>query len=87
MASNRLTKRPNGRETALFYEEFEDVCALANNCKGMSYREQLLALRARCRGMVFKISLDRLGNQAKILKILSQCIQHEEQTFGLCGEP
>ena len=23
----------------VFYEEFEDVCALANNCKGMSARE------------------------------------------------
>ncbi|CAE7297016.1 pol, partial [Symbiodinium sp. CCMP2456] len=31
-------------------EEFEDVCALANNCRGMSAREKLLALRARCKG-------------------------------------
>ena len=31
-------------------EEFEDVCALANNCRGMSARGKLLALRARCKG-------------------------------------
>ena len=37
-----------------FYEEFEDVCALANNCKGMSFREQLLAPRGRCRGSRLK---------------------------------
>ena len=37
-----------------FYEEFEDVCALANNCKGMSFREQLLALCGRCRGSRLK---------------------------------
>ena len=42
-------ERSEARDVALFCEEFEDVCALANNCKGMSYREQLLALRARCR--------------------------------------
>lgn len=34
----------------MFYEEFEDVCALANSCKGLSYREMLVALRGRCRG-------------------------------------
>ena len=38
------------KDVVLFYEEFEDVCALANNCKGMSAREKLLALRARCKG-------------------------------------
>ena len=38
----------------MFYEEFEDVCALANNCKGMSARERLLALRGRCRGSRLK---------------------------------
>ena len=32
------------------FEEFEGVCALANNCRGMSAREKLLALRGRCRG-------------------------------------
>ena len=36
-----------------FYEELEDVCGFANNCKGMNYRE-LLALRARCRGSRLK---------------------------------
>ena len=45
-------ERSEARDGALFYEEFEDVCALANNCKGMSYHEQLLALRARCRGRI-----------------------------------
>ena len=38
----------------MFYEEFEDVCARANNCKGMSARERLLALRGRCRGSRLK---------------------------------
>ena len=47
-------ERSEARDVALFYEEFEDVCALANNCKGMSFREQLLALRARCRGSRLK---------------------------------
>ena len=42
--------RSDTRDMSQFYEEFEDVCALANNCKGMSFREQLLALRGRCRG-------------------------------------
>ena len=37
------------KHVVLFYEEFEDVCALANNCRGMSAREKLLALRARCK--------------------------------------
>ena len=30
------------KDVVLFYEEFEDVCALANNCRGMSAREKLL---------------------------------------------
>ena len=38
------------KDVVLFYEEFEDVCALVNNCRGMSAREKLLALRARCKG-------------------------------------
>ena len=41
--------RSDTRDVSQFYEEFEDVCALANNCKGMSFREQLLALRRCCR--------------------------------------
>ena len=28
------------KDVVLFYEEFEDVCALANNCRGMSAREK-----------------------------------------------
>ena len=42
--------RSRTRDVSQFYEEFEDVCAVANNCKGMSFREQLLALRGRCCG-------------------------------------
>ena len=42
--------RSDVRDVTQFYEEFEDVCALANSCKGMSYREMLVALRGRCRG-------------------------------------
>ena len=46
--------RSEARDVAQFYEEFEDCCSLANNCKGMSFREQLIALRARCRGSRLK---------------------------------
>ena len=46
--------RSDARDVSQVYEEFEDVCALANNCKGMSFREQLLALRGRCRGSRLK---------------------------------
>ena len=46
--------RADSRDVSQFYEEFEDVCALANSCKGMSHREMLLALRARCRGSRLK---------------------------------
>ena len=46
--------RADSRDVTQFYEEFEDVCALANSCKGMSHREMLLALRARCRGSRLK---------------------------------
>eukprot|EP00439_Symbiodinium_sp_Y106_P001784 s1132_g1.t1 len=42
--------KSDAKDVVLFYEEFEDVCALANNCRGMSARERLLALRARCKG-------------------------------------
>ncbi|CAE7521007.1 unnamed protein product [Symbiodinium microadriaticum] len=46
-----LTDDKSGtKDVVLFYEEFEDVCALANNCSDMSARERLLALRARCKG-------------------------------------
>ena len=38
------------KDVVLFYEEFEDVCVLANNCRGMSGCEKLLAVRARCKG-------------------------------------
>ena len=46
--------RSDTRDVSQFYEEFEDVCALANNCKGMSFREQLLAFRRRYRGSRLK---------------------------------
>ena len=46
--------KSDARDVVMFYEEFEDVCALANNCKGMSARERLLALRGRCRGSRLK---------------------------------
>ena len=38
------------RDVTEFYESFEDNCGLANNCRGMSKREMLVALRSRCRG-------------------------------------
>ncbi|CAK9002134.1 Retrovirus-related Pol polyprotein from transposon 412 [Includes: Protease [Durusdinium trenchii] len=46
--------RSEARDVVQFYEEFEDCCSLANNCKGMSYREQLIALRGRCKGSRLK---------------------------------
>ena len=46
--------RSDFRDVSLFYEEFEDICALANSCRGMNERERLLALRARCRGSRLK---------------------------------
>ena len=46
--------RSDTRDVSQFYEEFEDACALASNCKGMSFREQLLALHGRCRGSRLK---------------------------------
>ena len=46
--------RSDARDVSQFYEEFEDVCTLANNCKGMSFREQVLALRGRCRSSRLK---------------------------------
>ena len=46
--------RSEARDVSQFYDEFEDCCALANSCRGMSYREQLIALRARCRGSRLK---------------------------------
>ena len=48
------------KDVVLFYEEFEDVCALANNCRGMSAREKLLALRARCKRVVGQDLHERL---------------------------
>ena len=47
-------ERSDFKDVTLFYEEFEDVCALANSCRGMNAREKLLALRARCRGSRLK---------------------------------
>ena len=49
-----MDDRSDTRDVSQFYEEFEDVCALANNCQGMSFREQLLALRGRCCGSRLK---------------------------------
>ena len=46
--------RSDFRDVSHFYEEFEDVCGLANSCRGMGHREMLLALRARCRGSRLK---------------------------------
>ena len=46
--------RADSRDVSQFYEEFEDVCGLANSCRGMGHREMLLALRARCRGSRLK---------------------------------
>ena len=42
------------KDVADFYENFEDNCAMANDCRGMSHREMLIALKARCRGSRLK---------------------------------
>ena len=52
--------RSDVRDVVQFYEEFEDVCGLANNCNGMNFREKLLALRARCRGSRLKTISERV---------------------------
>ena len=46
--------RSDFKDVNAFYEEFEDICALANACKGMNHREMLIALRSRCRGSRLK---------------------------------
>ena len=63
--------RADSRDVSQFYEEFEDVCALANSCKGMSHREMLLALRARCRGSRLKTYLNMYRAAWKAGEILS----------------
>ena len=52
--------RSDTRDVSQFYEEFENACALANNCKGMSFREQLLARRGLGSRLTL-ISTERLG--------------------------
>ena len=42
------------KDVADFYENFEDNCAMANDCRGMTHREMLIALKARCRGSRLK---------------------------------
>jgi len=44
----------DSKDVAEFYDNFEDNCSVANNCKGMSYREKLIALKAKCRGSRLK---------------------------------
>ena len=46
--------RSDVKDVTNFYEEFEDICALADNCRGLGPHERLLALRARCRGSRLK---------------------------------
>ncbi|CAJ1448521.1 unnamed protein product [Effrenium voratum] len=40
-------ERSDSKDVSEFYDHFEDNCGLANSCKGMNYREMLLALRSR----------------------------------------
>ncbi|CAJ1448996.1 unnamed protein product, partial [Effrenium voratum] len=47
-------ERSDSKDVSEFYDHFEDNCGLANSCKGMNYREMLLALRSRCRGSRLK---------------------------------
>ena len=62
--------RSEARDVAQFYEEFEDCCSLANNCKGMSFREQLIALRSRCRGSRLKTYVNIYRNAWKSGEVL-----------------
>ena len=63
--------KSDARDVVMFYEEFEDVCALANNCKGMSARERLLALRGRCRGSRLKTYTNAYGAAWKSGEVLT----------------
>ena len=69
--------RSDVRDVTQFYEEFEDVCALANSCKGMSYREMLVALRAAVGVAVCKrtgMCTRRPGKPVKFSTTLSRCM-------------
>ena len=69
--------RSEARDVAQFYEEFEDCCSLANNCKGMSFREQLIALRSRCRGSRLKTYVNIYRNAWKSGEVL----EHPEAVY------
>ena len=80
--------RSDARDVSQFYEEFEDVCALANNCKGMSFREQLLALRGRCRSSRLKTYTNiyraawKSGEVLSDPKAVYDCIKSRHLVFG-----
>ncbi|CAK9038733.1 Uncharacterized protein SCF082_LOCUS22748, partial [Durusdinium trenchii] len=72
-------------------EEFEDVCALANSCKGMSAREKLLALRARCKGSRLtrrtRTCTVRPGNREKRWKTQKAVYERIKSKHLLFSEP
>jgi hypothetical protein len=47
-------EQSEAKDVREFYEHFEDNCQLANDCRGMSFREMLVALRPRCKGARLK---------------------------------
>ena len=59
--------RSDVKDVNQFYEEFEDVCALANSCRGMGFREMLVALRGRCRGSRLQAACRRIGMSTRSL--------------------
>ena len=68
--------RSDTHDVSQYYEEFEDVCALANNCEGMSFREQLLTLRRRCAGA---------GSRWKSVEVLSVHFQAKRTSVDSDG--
>ena len=89
--ANPGDERADTKDVALFYEEFEDVCALANSCKGMSAREKLLALRARCKGSRLtrrtRTCTVRRGNREKRWKTQKAVYERIKSKHLLFSEP
>ena len=59
------------KDVADFYENFEDNFAMANNCRGMSFREMLIALKAHCRGSRLKSFRNIYRREWRTGKVLS----------------
>ena len=70
--------KSDARDVVLFYEEFE---ALANNCRGLSAREKLLALRGRCRGSRIKTHTNAFARRGSRERSTGGVRPHQEQAL------